>query len=238
MPNQIVGFGDSFVYGDGLETLAPPDQDPTAYRLENGLLAWIGKEFGLPSDNHGLRGASLGDTVIKFRAWLDVCQKIDRDPRECLVVVGLTNEQRETFIVDDEPWTVSTLLWDADAREILWDRERSVWDEFMQHWVLTQTHARATTQKYWMTANFFDSYCRANGIPLFMFNIFDPIEPVELPTLFSDPSLMGWTHTTTRTREEALSLLIDWPKNRHHNPKGYQLYAKILTAEIKKRKLV
>jgi hypothetical protein len=236
MPNRIVGFGDSFIYGDGLETLATPGEDPTRYRLEHGLIGWIGKELGLPTDNHGLSGASLGDTVIKFRAWLDLCGKLGQDPKDSLVIVGLTNEQRETFIIDEEPWVVSTLLWDADSRELVWPRERSSWDDFIQHWVMTQTHARATAQKYWLIANFFDSYCTAHGIPLFMFNIFDPIEPVELPTLFPKPSILDWTHTG-RPREEALSLLVDWPRNRHHNSKGYQGYAKVLTAEIKQRKL-
>lgn len=237
MITQVVGFGDSFVWGDGLETLAPPGQDPKEYRLSNGLIGWIGKDLGLPTDNFGIQGASLHETISKFHIWLDLCRKLNRNPQDSLVVIGLTNEQRETFIIDEEPWTVSTVLWDADLREIRWPRERSVWDEFMQHWIMTQTHPRATTEKYWMVANFFDSYCRVNSIPLFMFNIFDPISPIELPTLFSNPSLLDWTHNG-RSREERMSLLVDWPNNRHLNPIGYKGYAKVLTDEIRQRKIV
>lgn len=237
MITQVVGFGDSFVWGDGLETLAPPGQDSTRYRLEHGLIGQIAKNFGLPSDNHGMKGASLNDTVLKFRSWLELCQKTQKDPRDSLVVIGLTNEQRETFIMDEEPWTVSTLLWDADLREIQWPRDRSNWDDFMQHWIMTQTHPRATTAKYWLFANFFDCYCRANGITSLMFNIFDPLEPIELPTLFPEPSLLQWTHGG-RSRAEALSLLVDWPRNRHLNAEGCKGYAKVLTDEIKHRKLL
>ena len=237
MPKNIVGFGDSFVYGDGLETLAPPGKDPTKFRLEYGLLGCIGKNLRLPTDNHGIKGASLADTVAEFRAWINLCQQLNQDPSDSLVIVGLTNEQRETFVMDEEPWSVSTVMWDTDNRELRWLREKSKWDDFVQHWMMTQTHPRATTAKYWMIANFFDSYCRANGISLFMFNIFDPIKSVELTTLFGNPSLLDWTHAG-RSREEVLSLLINWPQNRHLNAKGYEGYAKVLTTEIRQRKLV
>jgi hypothetical protein len=112
---KIVGFGDSWVWGD--ELLDPllethPQAHPvlvenTAYRESNCFLGLIGKHYGVPTENFGIPGGSLQSTIWTLLWWLDH----EPNPEECLVLVGLTNSHRFTHynpnheVADnDAPW--------------------------------------------------------------------------------------------------------------------------------------
>jgi len=114
---KIVGFGDSWMYGDELidprYLSANPsghysDEQNFPYRLKNCFLGQLGQHYGVPIENFGIPGGSLGSTMWTFQWWLDH----ETLPLEdCLVLVALTNADRITHYnpnhvhySDDPPW--------------------------------------------------------------------------------------------------------------------------------------
>lgn len=113
---KIVGFGDSWVWGD--ELLDPaltdhPQAHPvlhlnTPYRESNCFLGLIGQHYGLPTENFGIAGGSLQSTIWTYLWWLKH-ETIPID--ECIILIGLTGGDRITFYdpnhvsyANDPPW--------------------------------------------------------------------------------------------------------------------------------------
>ena len=99
---KIVGFGDSWMFGDELmdpEYLAKhpdghySDEQNFPYRLKHCFLGQLGHHYGVPIENFGVPGGSLTSTMWTFQWWLDN-EKVPLD--ECLVLIGLTNADRIT----------------------------------------------------------------------------------------------------------------------------------------------
>lgn len=114
---KIVGFGDSWMYGDELVDPEYLSANPTGhysdeqnfpYRLKNCFLGQLGQHYNVPIENFGIPGGSLGSTMWTFQWWLDH----ETLPLEdCLVLVALTNADRITHYnpnhvhySDDPPW--------------------------------------------------------------------------------------------------------------------------------------
>jgi hypothetical protein len=99
---KIVGFGDSWIWGDELldptlvdhEYAHPVLMENTSYREEHCFLGLLGKHYNVPTENFGIPGGSLQSSIWTYLWWLEN-EKID--PKDCLVLVGLTEANRETF---------------------------------------------------------------------------------------------------------------------------------------------
>jgi hypothetical protein len=114
---KIVGFGDSWMYGDELLDPVLLAQDSTAhtcfdqntvYRERHCFLGQLGAHYNVPTENFGIPGGSLTSTQWTYQWWLDH----ETVPlNECLVLVGLTNSNRITHYnpnhvhySNDPPW--------------------------------------------------------------------------------------------------------------------------------------
>jgi len=112
---QIVGFGDSWMWGDELlspDLVGQPNAHPvsienTEYRESHCFLGLLGKHYCVPTVNFGWPGGSLQSAIWCYFWWLDHGHAQD----ETLVLVGHTNAIRQSFYnpnhvsyVNDPPW--------------------------------------------------------------------------------------------------------------------------------------
>lgn len=113
---KLVGFGDSWMWGD--ELLDPllhdhPDRHPvliqnTPYRESRCFLGRLAQHYDLVSENFGIAGGSLQSTVWTYLWWLrHETVPLDR----CLILVALTDANRHSFYnpghvtySNDAPW--------------------------------------------------------------------------------------------------------------------------------------
>ena len=112
---KIVGFGDSWMWGD--ELLSPdleshPQAHPvlienTVYRESNCFLGQLGKHYNVPVTNFGWPGGSLQSAIWCYLWWLEH----EQDISDTLIVVGHTDGNRTSFYnpehvsyANDPPW--------------------------------------------------------------------------------------------------------------------------------------
>lgn len=199
---KIVGFGDSWMYGDELMDPEYAKQNPQAhysdeqnfpYRLKHCFLGQLGAHYGVPIENFGIPGGSLGSAMWTFQWWLD------HEPlplNECLVLVALTNADRITHYnpnhvhySDDPPWNKfvhstwvnfgSSVVPDAYAQMI------------KSQIVLTDCRALSMLN-YQQAVLFFDGIAARNNIPMIQFNIMPAERPVPNAPTLTEPEF-SWT---------------------------------------------
>jgi hypothetical protein len=99
---KIVGFGDSWIWGDELlnpklidhKYAHPVIHENIEYREGNCFLGLLGKHYGVPTKNLGIPGGSLQSTMWTYLWWLEN----ETTPlHRCAVIVGLTDPNRQTF---------------------------------------------------------------------------------------------------------------------------------------------
>ena len=194
------------------------------------LFRSLGIHYGVPTENFGIPGGSLGSTMWTFQWWLD------HEPlplNECLVLVALTNSDRITHYnpnhvhySDDPPWNKfvhstwvnfgSSVVPDAYAQMI------------KSQIVLTDCRALSMLN-YQQAVLFFDGVAARNNIPTIQFNIMPAGRPVpNTPTLL-EPNF-AWTlwfrdHPGNQRRE-----LIC--KDGHPNEIGHSLIRDHLISQI------
>ena len=113
---KIVGFGDSWMWGDELfdpnlkdiKNPHPVMMENTPYRESHCFLGLLGKHYNVPTENFGIPGGSQQSAIWTYLWWLEH-EKLD--PSECLILVGHTESNRDTFYNpghvsygNDPPW--------------------------------------------------------------------------------------------------------------------------------------
>lgn len=113
---KIVGFGDSWVWGDELldpalvdhEWAHPVLYENTPYRESHCFLGLLGQHYGVPTENFGIPGGSMQSSVWTYLWWLE---NEALNPADCLILVGHTEPNRTTFfnpghvtMNNDPPW--------------------------------------------------------------------------------------------------------------------------------------
>lgn len=113
---KIVGFGDSWVWGDELlspelrerEDAHPVLIENVEYRESKCFLGLLGQHYNIPVENFGIPGGSQQSALWTYLWWLENEQL---DPRECLILVGHTDSNRTSFYnpmhisySNDPPW--------------------------------------------------------------------------------------------------------------------------------------
>jgi hypothetical protein len=113
---KIVGFGDSWMWGDELldpslgntpsTNLTSPHN--TSYREQNCFLGLLGQHYRIPTQNFGHPGGSLQSAIWSYLWWLEHEQLAIN---ECLVLIALTEPSRfslynaeENNHFDNPPW--------------------------------------------------------------------------------------------------------------------------------------
>ena len=91
-----------------LEKPHPVMMENTPYRESHCFLGLLGKHYNVPTQNFGVAGGSLQSSLWTYLWWLEHEQL---DPRECLILVGHTEGNRDTFYnprhvsyANDPPW--------------------------------------------------------------------------------------------------------------------------------------
>ena len=86
----------------------PVMMENTPYRESHCFLGLLGKHYNVPTQNFGVAGGSLQSSLWTYLWWLEHEQL---DPRECLILVGHTEGNRDTFYnprhvsyANDPPW--------------------------------------------------------------------------------------------------------------------------------------
>jgi hypothetical protein len=236
---KIVGFGDSWMYGD---ELLDPDllaKEPEAhstwiqnkpYRENHCALGLLGKKYQVPTENFGIPGGSLRSTMWTYLWWLE---HETLPINECLVLVYLTEADRETFY---HPRYV------AQGPAPTWDKfVHSTWVEYgsstipkdfrdmAKLFAVLSTSTQLSKLNYQEAVYFFEGQQKIHGMPLVQVNGTTPpceIRPVN--TLY-DPTF------------NLIRYFLDRPGNRnrefympygHPNEAGHKLIADMLQQEI------
>jgi hypothetical protein len=178
---KIVGFGDSWMYGDELLDPELVKQHPDAhfcwvqntdYRERNCFLGQLGTHYNVPTENFGIPGGSLTSTQWTYQWWLDH----ETVPlNECLVLIGLTNSDRITHYnpnhvhySNDPPWNKFVhSSWVNFGSSVV---PKEFCDLIKQQTVLTNCTALEKLN-YQQAVLFFDGVSARNQIHTVQFNI-------------------------------------------------------------------
>lgn len=191
---KIVGFGDSWMYGDELMdpayAAAHPnshysDEQNIPYRLKHCFLGQLGHRYGVPIENYGIPGGSLTSTQWTFQWWLDHEQV---PLNECLVLIGLTNADRITHYDPNHIHYSKDPEWNKFVHSTWVNFGSSVVpDDFatMMKYQMTLTNCPALSRlNYQHAVLFFDGIAARNNIPMIQFNIMPAERSIpNVPTL-------------------------------------------------------
>ena len=216
MISRIVGFGDSWIHGDGLVDVRDTTKDSWIYREKNCLIGQLAECLQIPYDsakvkNFGTSGGSLQSTQWDFAQWA----KQETDFSNLLVVVGLTESSRQSW------W---------QSGDVNYIHNHHVfpghgWEDFVKHY---QTHSNDESMwkmNYWIATEFFYNWAVTNNVTLAMFDIFPaPIESLHVirPNWNMRGELAHLEHTIGGVTAPC----------KHPNKKGYNLLAKKLFSLI------
>jgi hypothetical protein len=188
---KIVGFGDSWMYGDELldPELSKKHADAHTcwsqndhYRTSNNFLGLLGQHYGVPVENFGIAGGSMQSSIWTFLWWLDN----EPEPENCLVLVGHTDSDRLSFYnpnhahyTNDPPWNKFVhSTWVEYGSSVIPEEWRTM---IKQQLVLTNCRTLARLN-YQQTLMFFDGTAGRRGIPMMQFHIMPADVPMNLPT--------------------------------------------------------
>lgn len=227
---KIVGFGDSWVWGDELldpNLIDHPHAHPvlienTTYRESNCFLGRLGTHYGVPVENFGIAGGSLTSTVWNYLWWLD---HETLDPADCLILVGLTSANRKTFYNpnhrsygNDPPWNRyvhSAWVHHASCYSQDW------MDSVKSLTVLSDCHEQDVLN-YKQTVMFFEGQAWARSLKLLQFCTINPPLALESSSLiWADTSLCNLLKGHANSQHYLA-------QHGHPNEKGHQLIAENL----------
>lgn len=230
MIKRIVGFGDSWIQGDGLEPLSSNDKKvKLEYRIKSGIIGQLAEHLNIPYDsdtvvNHGVSGSSLQSTQWEFAQWAMQQDNFDNT----LVVIGLTESSRQS-------WFTKTIEEDGSL-QVNYAHNHTPgcfkgWDDFIKFANVYANDEELWPLNYWLTTEFFGSWAKVNNIPLLMFNVFPA--PVVSPYVIN-PEWNARGHLSSLEHKFGN---VTAPC-RHPNKKGYHLLAKHLHKMLQSSKIV
>ncbi len=234
---KIVGFGDSWMYGDELldPVLAARDLESHAcwvqnspYREKQCFLGLLGQHYSVPTLNLGIPGGSLQSTIWSYLWWIEN----EPHPEDCLVLVFLTEPDRDSFIDPDYPVNEFTSPWERFWHTTWVDHGSSTVpaefrDMIKRHMVLTHSDI-SRRMNYLQAALFFDGQSARVRMPLLQFHTTEPESDLPIATIpWPDHNWILYfrDHPGNQRRE-----LIH--KNGHPNEKGHEIIRDLLIPEI------
>jgi hypothetical protein len=152
---SIVAFGDSWIWGSDI------NDENTFMRERLCMVGQVGMKLDLPVINRGVAGSSQRRTIIEFGQWFQSCP----DPGQNLVLIGMTEPGRETFVNNGQQF-----WWDRyveTAHEL-----DGTWQDLKKLWLTHCDDQESRDQNHWINTQWLVNICRQNSIPFMIMNIF------------------------------------------------------------------
>jgi len=233
---KIVGFGDSWMYGDELLDPSLVDHEyahatyhlNTPYRESRCFLGLLGQHYGIATENFGIPGGSLESTEWTYLWWL----KNEPNPEQCLALIFLTESNRASFYnpnhvhySNDPPWNKFVhSTWVHFGSSVIGPEFT---DMIKRYLVLTEC-ADLWNLRYQRAVLFFDGQRTRANIPTLMFNTMPPVAAMD-----DVPSLVwpefAWTEYFRDHPDNQKRGLI--MPDGHPNEKGHQIIRDMLIPE-------
>lgn len=236
--HKIVGFGDSWMFGDELldPELALKDPDAhccwvqnTDYRESHCFLGLLGQHYDLPTENFGIPGGSLDSTQWTYLWWLDH----EPNPEQCLVLIFLTESNRASFYnpnhvhySNDPPWNKFVhSTWVHYGSSVIGPEYT---DMIKRYLVLTECPALWDI-RYRQAVLFFDGQRSRCGIPTLMFNTLPPMRSIPNVESLVWPEFAWTMHFREHPDNRDRGLIMP---GGHPNERGHELIRDMLIPEI------
>ena len=230
---KIVGFGDSWMWGDELLDPAlvnhpyahPVLIENTKYRETHCFLGLLGQHYGVPTENFGIAGGSLQSTVWNYIWWLEH----EETPQDCFVLIALTSADRHSFYnlnhqpyANDPPWNKyihsAWVHHGASAVPADWA------DMVKKHMVLTDSK-QLSDLNYAQTVLFFDGQIRDTA-GILQFNSISPPRLLQRSSLLWPDLGLQVMFSKLPHRQHLLA------SGGHPNVAGHDWIAQLLIPEI------
>lgn len=199
---KIVGFGDSWMYGDELLDPELLRQDPDAhtcftqndhYRLSRCFLGLLGQHYDLPVENFGIPGGSLQSSIWTLLWWIEH----EPEPENCLVLVGHTDSDRMTFYnpnhvhySNDPPWNKFIhSAWSHATDDVV----SPDWKNFLKQYTVLSMCNDLRRLNYLQAATLFDGVAARYQCPMLQFDVMPgPSDVAVASKIWPDFSLTLW----------------------------------------------
>ena len=241
MFKKIVGFGDSWMYGD--ELLDPEylkqnsnahstDIDNKNYRESNCFLGLLGDHYGVPTENFGIPGGSLQSSIWTFLWWYE--NEKDFDLSECLVLVGHTDSDRASFYnpdhvvcSDDPPW--NRFVHSSWVEYGFMGISEQMREMAKMYTVLTDS-PKMRRLNYMQTVLFFDGVASSHELKLYQFHIMPREVELDLSSVIWDgEDTVTWFRDHPGNQKRELIKEVG-----HPNEIGHEMIKNRLISSIEK----
>ena len=189
---KIVGFGDSWMYGDELldPELSRKHADAHAcwhqndqYRTTHNFLGLLGQHYGVPTENFGIPGGSMQSSIWTFQWWLDH----EPAPESCLVLVGHTDSDRLSFYDPNHVSYTNNPPWNKFVHSSWVEYGSNSIPEQFQTMIKQQlvlTNCRALSRlNYQQTVQLFDGVAARKNLNMMQFHVMPAEVKMDLPTM-------------------------------------------------------
>lgn len=234
---KIVGFGDSWMFGDELLDPILAAEDPEAhscweqnipYREKNCFLGLLGENYQVPTENFGIPGGSLRSTIWTYLWWI----QHELNPEDCLVLVFLTEPDRESFynpnhvhFSNDPPWNKFVhSTWVQHGSSVIGSEFTDLIKRYM---VLTHSHDHSVLN-YLEAMMFFDGQSLRRGFPLMQYHGAPVLTDFNVPTVVR-PDFDWITYFRDRVDNQKRELILP---GGHPNEKGHIIIRDMLINDI------
>jgi hypothetical protein len=237
MFDKIVGFGDSWMYGDELLDPALVTHEHAhatlhlnvPYRESHCFLGLIGAHYGISTENFGIPGGSLESMEWTYLWWLDHEPCTDR----CLVLVFLTESNRASFYdpnhvhySNDPPWNQFVhSTWVHFGSSVIGPEFT---DMIKRYLVLTEC-PDLWDLRYRRAVTLFDSHAYKAGIPTLMFNTMPPVRTMPNINTLIWPDFAWTVYFRDHPHNRDRGLIMP---GGHPNEQGHEIIRDLLIPEI------
>ena len=237
MFDKIVGFGDSWMYGD--ELLDPTLMDHehahstyhlnTPYRESRCFLGLLGQHYKVPTENFGIPGGSLESTEWTYLWWLDH----EPHPERCLVLIFLTESNRASFYdpnhvhySNDPPWNKFVhSTWVHFGSSVIGPEFT---DMIKRYLVLTEC-PDLWDLRYRRAVMLFDSHAHKAGISTLMFNTMPPVRTISNISTLIWPDFAWTIYFRDHPANQDRGLIMP---GGHPNERGHEIIRDMLIPEF------
>ena len=227
---KIVGFGDSWIWGDELIDPAlkshprchPALTENTPYREQNCFLGLLGQHYLVPVENYGIPGGSLQSAVWTFLWWLDH----ETHPEDCLILVGHTDAARFSYYDSNKVMTSIDPDWNRFVHSA-WPGNLE-WQPLIQQQTVLTDGRQTQALRFQETVLLFDGVAARKNLNLMQFQIMPADVEMDLPTrIWAGFSTTEWfrDHPGNQRRELIMP-------GGHPNEIGHQMITEKLISTI------